>query len=429
MIKISKDSNPNYLAKIVKLQDIRKHSNADRLQIVTIDFQPIIIGLDAKEGDEYVFFPVECKINKEFLSYTNSFRKPELNKDKEKTGFFEDKCRVKAIKLRGEYSMGYLTPLNQLEGFIDKKIDVDKYLNQEFDTIDGIKLLEKYVIKERQSNSSDKKIKSPKLNRLIDGQVKLHVDTENLRKNIDKLKLSDTISITYKTHGTSFWVAHVLVKRKLNWINKLYKFLGIDVADKEFDIVYGSRNVVRNKYFNDPKVDKTFYSDNVWETTANEIGDKIPKGFTIYGEYLGFTKDGSYIQKDYDYGCKPNEHKLEVYRITYTNYDGISFELTYPQIVEFCERVNLTPSYIFYYGTVENLCKELAVDFTDRDWQTNLLKELENKYTEKNCFKCNNEVPEEGIVLRIENLFKCESYKLKSFAFLEKETKDLDNDS
>lgn len=33
----------------------------------------------------------------------------------------------------------------------------------------------------------------------------------------------------------------------------------------------------------------------------------------------------------------------------------------------------------------------------------------------------------EGVVLRIENTFKCESYKLKSFMFLEYETDTLDH--
>ena len=39
---------------------------------------------------------------------------------------------------------------------------------------------------------------------------------------------------------------------------------------------------------------------------------------------------------------------------------------------------------------------------------------------------CNNKVPEEGIVVRKESLFSCDSYKLKSFRFLEFETKQLD---
>ena len=40
---------------------------------------------------------------------------------------------------------------------------------------------------------------------------------------------------------------------------------------------------------------------------------------------------------------------------------------------------------------------------------------------------CSNDVPEEGIVLRKEdNLNHFEAYKLKSFEFLQKESKQLD---
>ena len=112
MLQVSKDHNPNYLAKIVKLKGLRKHPNADRLQCVDIDFNTVITGLDAKDGDVYVYFPLECKINKDFLSATNSFRHKELNVDKEKAGFFDDNCRVRAMRLRGEKSMGYINPIH-----------------------------------------------------------------------------------------------------------------------------------------------------------------------------------------------------------------------------------------------------------------------------------------------------------------------------
>ena len=72
-LKISEKANPNYLAKVVKLNNIRKHENADRLQCVAIDGNNVITGLDAKDGALYVYFPLESAINKEFLSWGNSF--------------------------------------------------------------------------------------------------------------------------------------------------------------------------------------------------------------------------------------------------------------------------------------------------------------------------------------------------------------------
>lgn len=181
MIEISKEANKNYLCKIIKIDNIRKHSNADKLQIVTVDFQTVVTGMNAKEGDICVYFPLECKINKDFLSYTNSFRNKELNADKEQAGFFEENCRVRAVKLRGEKSMGYLVPVEQMDFFYNGNVftylNIEECINQEFDTINGIKLVEKYVVKTKQTNANIKKGKQPKLNRLVEGQVHLHVDT------------------------------------------------------------------------------------------------------------------------------------------------------------------------------------------------------------------------------------------------------------
>jgi tRNA-binding EMAP/Myf-like protein len=117
MLTISKDANRNYLAKVVKLKGLKKHSNADRLQCVIIDFQNVITDMTAKDGDVYIFFPVECEINKDFLSYVNAFREKELNQDQTQTGFFEKNCRVRAVKLRGEKSEGFIIPVHKLEEF------------------------------------------------------------------------------------------------------------------------------------------------------------------------------------------------------------------------------------------------------------------------------------------------------------------------
>ena len=67
------------------------------------------------------------------------------------------------------------------------------------------------------------------------------------------------------------------------------------------------------------------------------------------------------------------------------------------------------------------------IDEFDIDtWRYLLVDDLKKRFLEKDCFMCNNNVPEEGVVLRKENLLKCDSLKLKSFRFLEKETKQLD---
>ena len=419
MIKISKNANVNYLAKIVELKNLRKHENADRLQIATIDFQDVITGLEAKNGDIYCYFPIECQINKKFLSFTNSFRHKELNKNKEKIGFFEDNGRVRVMKLRGEKSMGYIIPIEELEKFTGKKLK--KYIGHEFDTIGDILMVNKYIIKVRQSGQGIKQGKKPMISRLVDKQVRLHIATENLRKNTHKINPNDDISITYKTHGTSWWVANLLVKRKLNLLEKFLKLIKIKIKDTEYDYIYGSRKIVKNEYETKNKMD--FYGDDLWKDIKNELKEFIPKGYTFYGECLGYTKNGKAIQGEYDYNCEIGSKRLQIYRITFTNKDGVVLDLSSKQIKEYCDRYELEYVYIYYQGKAKNLYKDLNLE---NHWQEEFVKRLEKDYNDKDCFMCINKVPEEGIVLRKETLFGFEAYKLKSFKFMEMETKLLD---
>jgi len=244
----NKDSN--YLCKVVALTNLRKHTNADRLQCVNVGMNNVITGLDAKEGDIYVYFPIESKINADFLSFTNSFRDKTKNADVNKEGFFEDNCRVRAMKLRGERSMGYLVPASQVAEWANTdNLDV---LDQEFDTIGGKLLVEKYEVKKKVRNNASTG-KKPKVSRLIDGQINLHGKTKNLRHYPEAIEPHDVISISYKTHGTSWWVANVLTKRKLTWLERLGKRLGLNIQESDYDVMYGSRNVVKNESYRDPK--------------------------------------------------------------------------------------------------------------------------------------------------------------------------------
>ena len=420
MISISKEANKNYLAKIVELKNLKKHENADRLQVATVDFQNVITGLDAKDGDLYVFFSLESQINKEFLSYTNSFRHSELNVDKEKVGFFEDKGRVKAMKLRGEKSMGYIVPIQEVENWLG--CNLKEYVGQEFDTIGDILMVKKYIVKIKQEQGQGRKGKKPRISRLVEGQVRLHVETENLRKNAFKIKPEDNITITYKTHGTSWWTSNLLVKKKLNIFLKLFRFIGLPIIDTEYDFIYGSRKVVKNEFETQDK--KDYYGVDLWGEIKDELKEFIPKGYTLYGECLGFTKEGRAIQGQYDYGCKEGEKRIQIYRITFTNEDGLANDLSSRQIKEYCDRFGLEYVHIFYQGLAKDLYKDIKVE---EHWSTEFILRLEKDYNDKDCFMCNNKLPEEGIVLRKESLFEFEVYKLKSFSFLEYETKQLDN--
>jgi hypothetical protein len=420
MFKKSAEANPNYLAKVFQIDKIEKHPNADSLQIVTVDMQPVITGMTAKKGDVYVYFPVESQLSHEFVSFSNGYREATLNKDQDVKGFFEEKRRVRAVKLRQMYSFGYIVPLNELVRFAEH-IGVDmtnQGVDKEFDCIGDHVLVKKFFVPPPVQRF--KQGKSPRISRLVENQVRLHVDTENLRKNAFKLSPNDHVTISYKTHGTSWWVANLLTKENLSLKDRVARYFGANIKDTKYDLVYGSRKVVKNEY--ESQGIDNFYDADIWKEIKDEIGEKIPKGFTVYGEALGYLSSGSAIQSKYDYGCEARTRKLQVYRVTFTNVDGEVFELPWEQVNYFCNSRGLDTIHVMWSGK----CKDkYPISPEHEHWIEDFVNALEKEYTEKDCFMCKNVVPEEGIVVRVSShIF--EAYKLKSFKFLDFETAELD---
>lgn len=255
----------------------------------------------------------------------------------------------------------------------------------------------------------------------------MHGDTDNLRKNIHKINPNDIIGIHYKKHGTSFVAGNILVKKNLKWYERLAKRLGLDIVDTQYDIVYSSRKVVKNEYLN-TETGAGYYGEDIWGEVAKEIGHLIPKNWTLYGEILGYTSSGAYIQQDFDYGCEQGKHKFYVYKISVVNSDGKLIYLTDKQIEEYCAKVGLLYKDTFiYYGKAYALFSKLIgksknKDFDLEEWQNKFLELLEKEYNEKDCYMCTNKVPEEGVIIRIEKTFEYEAYKLKSKRFLLKES-------
>lgn len=181
----SKDCNPNYLAKIVQIDLFRPHPNAERLKLATVDGYIISTSIDSAEGI-YVYFPVECVINSDFLKVNNLYRKADLNLDPTKQGFFEESGRVKCIKLRGLASEGLIMPIYELckfagEGIAEPidSVEMSKLVGTEFDTVNDKLFVWKYVIPTKTSgggiNGSAKEKK--KVLNIVDDQFHFHIDT------------------------------------------------------------------------------------------------------------------------------------------------------------------------------------------------------------------------------------------------------------
>lgn len=434
----NKDSN--YLAKVVRLGKVWKHPNADRLQLTSIDNQTVIVGSNAKESDEYIYFPLESKIDHDLLSYTNSFSDPTLNQDGKTKGFFPTTGRVRAVKLRGVPSEGYLMPIKDFLSWMQAnpaQWAEGDWVGTEFDSVayifyDGdlgtkwtnVLVCQKYVPFSMHTKGSANQKKTPKElrhNRIVLGQFHFHVATAQLKKNVHMISPTDTISITEKLHGTSLVVSNILVRRNLKWYEKLLKKIGVRIEEKEYGMVYSSRKVIKNAY-EVPETHNHYYKEDVWAHAAKILEPKIKPGMSAYAEIVGYTPNGMAIQKGYDYGCKQGEFAVYIYRMTHTDAEGNVMEFTTNQIKRFCDLNGLNMVPLHYHGLAINYVS----DKDEKVFHENFLKNLTFNYLEKPCGMCRNDVPAEGIVVTVE-ADQFQAYKLKSWAFFERETKELDN--
>ena len=251
--------------------------------------------------------------------------------------------------------------------------------------------------------------------------------TGNLRFNAYKLDPEDIISVADKLHGTSFIVSNILTNKPKTIRDTIAGWFGVNVVNTVYDIIWASRKVVKNKYIS-PNV-QHFYDSDIWGIVAQEVKNIIPKGVTLYGEIVGFLPSGAAIQKClegvFDYGCQEFTHRSYIYRITHTDPDGHVTEYSYQQILDFCSRYGLNTPYMHFYGKAKDMYPELDVS---THWNENLLNKLESVFMkDQDCPLCKNTVPYEGIVISRETLYTRESFKLKTFRFLNKaETEMLD---
>ena len=438
----SKKASENYLSKIVRIDSFRNHNDPEvnKLKCCTIDGFNIITEIDSEPG-LYVYFPALSQINNDFLSYANLYRHKELNKDPEQSGMFEDNGRVKAIKLRGEISEGFILPITVFENYIisvtNKELkDVKEDI--EFDAVEHegkeFWISKKYVAKRQYSQgsrSSSVKIryKVPKrLDRIREDQFRFHYSTVVIKKCPHIINPESLIQMSYKVHGTSGISAYVLCHQPLTWKQKVAKWLTGESFDK-YDYIYSSRTVIKNKYYN-PEVGPGYYSEDIWAEADKIVRPKLIRGQTAYYEILGFLPNGSYIQKGYDYGCispKSGESfthekhfKVRIYRITITNVDGKVVEYTPLQVKQWCAAVGLSPVEECYFGNAKDLYPDLD---TSSHWNENFIERLSNDknfYMELDSPHCKNKVPHEGLVIKPLDKLGA-AFKLKCFRFLDKE--------
>lgn len=369
-------------------------------------------------------------------------------------GFFNKTGRVRAIRLGGVQSMGYLFSLDELIKYNPnvKDVNLEELVGEDFDTIEDklfIKAYVPFVPERRQFSKVEKRNKKiEQFDRMVKGEFSFHYDTQMLPKCINRVKPDDVVAITIKLHGSSICIGKLHVKTPIKlpfhkWIwNKFVDLTGLFKAHRitDYIIEYGnvtsSRTVIKNQYIN-KNVTSGYYGTDIWSEYGNLLYPFLSEGMTIYGEIIGYlTGSDKMIQKNYDYGCNKGENKLMVYRITTTNEDGTKHEWNVTEVKEWTERLvkdhpeiadRIHVIDLLYHGTLANLYPDISLE---NHWHENVLEAMRNDKKhfnmEKNDPICKNKVPFEGIVLRIDNDELAEAFKLKCQKFLSKEREEID---
>jgi RNA ligase (TIGR02306 family) len=416
-----------YAAIVTRLKNVRPHSNADKVQLATCQGNQVVVGLDNNEDALGVYFPTDGQLSHEFCFANNLYRKAEMNKfPDERPGMFDENRRVRTQKFRGEISDGFWVPLHQF-GFIQVTgLDVEGF---EFTEWKGIPICDKYInpntLKLARENQG-KKLRTAKTSIMF----KEHFDTAHFGKHVDEFKPGHRIVVTEKVHGTSGRVARVQVDKKLSRRDKIAKFFGANVEEKEWTYLNGTRRVVLEE------TSGTQYHDPTIRQKAFALfKDNLRKGETVFFEIVGYESTGAAIMPSvdttklgdkefsklfgktmsYSYGCEPTEHKVYVYRITNTNEDGQSVDLTWDDVKNRCEElgVNHVPE---LFATSVEILAVMSKSKDDRDIY-NLFEELINNAA-KGASVLDVKHIREGVCVRIDNFgIVPKVYKHKSFEF------------
>ena len=133
-----------YCGYITTIKNIRKHSNADRLQCVEVFGQNVIVDLSYYEGQKVVFFPADGQLSEEFATDNNLVRKKDENGNNIGGYMDENKRNITAIKLRGEKSEGLVLPIEVLSKYTDISTLKD---GDQITVLNGHEICKKYIPK------------------------------------------------------------------------------------------------------------------------------------------------------------------------------------------------------------------------------------------------------------------------------------------
>ena len=451
-----------YNAYVTTIKNMRKHPNADRLQLGECFGNTVCVSMEYTDGQIGVYFPTDGQLSIEFADANNLLRKKDVDGNNIGGYMDPDKRNVTSIRLRGEKSDGLFLPLTCLESFGDvSNLKVGDVIT----TFNGHEICTKYIPRRNirsghvTNGNHTRKKKVP-----IAPLFTEHADTEQLAYNLGAFQAGDQIEITLKMHGTSQRSGYLPVFKGYRCTNRIYqaalnavmsgkkvgamtqKFanLGLVAATPIYDWGYvsGTRRTVLENF------DGGYYGSNEFrEQHSKFFEDKLHKGEEVYYEVVGFTHTGTPIMATADnkklndkefvkqygktttfsygcnpdgetttfsYGCEPAQSELYVYRMTMTNEDGDIVEYT-PDFMRYrCEQMGCKCVPVMYKGFIpDEINGEIHMNnFTPGEW----VKAIAEQYYDGPDPIGKTHV-REGVVVRIVNKPKFCAYKHKNFAF------------
>ena len=411
---------------IVKVNKLRPHGNADRLQIADFFGNETCVPLDVAIGDKGIYFPTDLQLSVAFCEANNLVRKKD-DAGNEIGGFLDpDKRNVKTIRLRGEPSDGIYLPISALEF---TGVDLDSLeVGTTIDSINGVEICRKYIPRTKGNNKTApqgnkvRKKKAPKAPLFME-----HADTEQLAYNLHAFKPGDQIEITLKMHGTSGRTGYlpVLQGYKRSLLDRILRREGTPIYN--WGYVSGTRRVVLDSY------EGGFYGDNSFrEKHSKTFEGKLLKGETVYYEITSFTDTGVPIMGQgkvpkeaqdtygkemiFHYGLNEGSD-IYVYRMTMTNEDGEVVEYT-PDFMRYrCEQIGVKTVPVFWKGYLGGENCPYADECTAEDCNVGeCVKHIAENYYDGPDPVGKTHI-REGVVVRIVNRPKFCAYKHKNHMF------------
>ena len=409
-------------ALICKLGEHIPIEGADRIVQVNMFGETVITQKTNEEGTVGLLFDMETALSHEYASKNNMYRHSHLNEDKTVTGYLEDDRRIRGVRLKGVKCSALFMPLNSILAMIGKDHTEwnNSLIGTEINEWDGIPICEKYIPKATKKAMGSNKEGRVSVN--LVPTFKEHIDTDQWGRNMHKIEEGNLVIVTEKFHGTSGRCGYLRTIKKTTLRQRIAGWLGTGRWMKSYNtykFVVGSRRVVKSIGGQEHGNKQHFYEEDLWTKVSKEhFEGKLKKGETVYFEIVGYTPSGELImpsvsnkklekfmdKKEYkefisrygetttfSYGCtKDDPYKVFIYRITLTNEDGDSVDLSWDQVKRRSEQLNVPH--------VPELFKGLMKDRSD-------VVELESvvNYDTDDQSKLFPEHIREGVCIRIEN--------------------------